>query len=248
MISNKTSFQKTMMTKNNETIKCIAFKNSLFQRITANNDYLKNKYDKDERLISHKNTLFILDWDDTLFPTSWSNANNIDLIDPNAALSFVNIFKLLDETIFIFLTNIQQCGKVIIITNATKQWVNVSSIVIPKSNEIIKNLSIISARDDYIGITTNVNEWKIYAFKQFITKEFRYKSLMNVISIGDGIYERDALMKLYHLYPNKIKYLKSIKYKTSPSLNNLIEQLDTVNNAIIDIFKTYSQICKIFTE
>ena len=31
--------------------------------------------------ISNNSTLIILDWDDTLFPTSWVNKNNIEIID-----------------------------------------------------------------------------------------------------------------------------------------------------------------------
>ena len=31
--------------------------------------------------INNKSTLIILDWDDTLFPTSWVNKNNIEIMN-----------------------------------------------------------------------------------------------------------------------------------------------------------------------
>ena len=42
---------------------------------------------------SRKKTLIILDWDDTLFPTSWVLENKIDLTDPAIRAKYYKDFK-----------------------------------------------------------------------------------------------------------------------------------------------------------
>ena len=45
---------------------------AIFKKLNKRNKILKQKFKKAKKSkISKKNTLFIFDWDDTLFPTSW---------------------------------------------------------------------------------------------------------------------------------------------------------------------------------
>ena len=46
------------------------------------------------------NTVIVLDWDDTLFPTSWVINNKIDLTDPNNRIIYYKFFNKLDNILY----------------------------------------------------------------------------------------------------------------------------------------------------
>ena len=87
-------------------------------------------------------TLIILDWDDTLFPTSWATKNDIDLTDPDTQNKYIVSFSKLDLLLHKLLTNFLNCGTVIIVTNATLGWVLISSNILPSTQELIKSIKV----------------------------------------------------------------------------------------------------------
>ena len=99
--------------------------------------------------ITKRETLIILDWDDTLFPSSWVIKNNLDIADPSTRIVFNDEFKELDDIVYNLLYTMKKLGKVIIITNAMPEWVSLSSSLLRKTNSIMKDISIISSRKDY---------------------------------------------------------------------------------------------------
>src|SRR2546423_12365702 len=56
-----------------------------------------NQYNQKDLKIDPGNTLIIIDWDDTLYPTSWSVDNSIDLTDPKSRYKYIKHFELLDD-------------------------------------------------------------------------------------------------------------------------------------------------------
>ena len=84
------------------------------------------------------NTVIVLDWDDTLFPTSWVINNKIDLTDPNNRIIYYKFFNKLDNILYDLLSNMLTCGKVIIITNAMIKWIELSSSVLSKTQDLLK--------------------------------------------------------------------------------------------------------------
>ena len=104
---------------------------NLLHKLTINNNILKQKYKNIDSSISKENTLFILDWDDTLFPTSNTVKQGISLSNNNTRNGLAEHYKELDRMISVFLKHILKYGKVLIITNATKEWISLSSSVIP---------------------------------------------------------------------------------------------------------------------
>lgn len=186
--------------------------------------------------ISKHRTLFIFDWDDTLFPTNWVMKNGINLNVSSSRDQYTIYFQELDRALSKCLKNAMKLGKVIIVTNALPEWIQLSSVVLPQTYNLLRKVKIISARYKYRKATSNMAQWKIMAFRDIIDVEFENISLTNVISVGDAEYEYQALIALNKEKTKTPKYLKSIKFLRDPTHDILIEQLDILNSAMIEIW------------
>lgn len=117
-----------------------------------------------------KNIIFI-DWDDTLFPTSWINNNKIDCTNKEDINKYKLFFLELDKSITNLLEIITDNNDnvVYIVTNANKKWVELCLLVLPKTSSIIeKDVIIISAKDKYNQKTNSIIDWKILTFKDVV--------------------------------------------------------------------------------
>jgi hypothetical protein len=185
--------------------------------------------------ILKENTLFILDWDDTLFPTNWVIKNNITFQQKNPKLTNIYVwFNKLDKTLSKLLNVLLSMGNVIIITNAMTIWIKISSQFLPLTSRILKHIKVISARDLYESVTSDANIWKIMTFKTEIPKIIK-NDFINVISVGDADYEYNALVNFYNYDKYKNKLLKSIKFVKVPTNEQIIEQISILIDAINDI-------------
>jgi len=165
------------------------------------------------------NTLVILDWDNTLFPTSWfmqKQSNNTEH------------FIELDDTLYKLLTRIQQYANVMIITNAMTEWINTSSSVLPKTRKLLDHIKVISAKENYMKSHKNMMDWKKMAFKNELNPQ-----IINIISIGDAHFEYNALIGLHNKQNNIL--LKSIKFVDEPHHETLIDQLNVLYDVIPSI-------------
>lgn len=187
------------------------------------------------KITKHK-TLFILDWDDTLFPTNWVMRNNINLITSSTRDQYIIYFEELDRALSKLLKTTLNLGKVIIVTNALPDWINMSSIVLPHTYNLLRKVKVVSARGIYKQESPVMMDWKIMAFRDIIDKEFSDLSLMNVISVGDAEYEYQALIALNKRNLGIKKYLKSIRFMKDPTHDILIDQLGVLNDAISEIW------------
>jgi hypothetical protein len=221
-------------------------KQILLHKLTIMNSELKKKHKGIETDITPDNTLFILDWDDTLFPTSWVTKNNVDIVNNESRDRYIEHFKTLDRALSSFLKNIKKYGKVIIITNAMKEWVKISSIVLPHTYHVLKNISIVSARSLFSDQTKEVMEWKKRTFQLIIDKEFENKKTMNVFSVGDAEYEHNALVALTQSNFDKIKYLKSFRLIKDPGYEELVEEITMLDVYIHKFVGLHKQLCKTF--
>lgn len=164
-------------------------------------------------------TLAIIDWDNTLFPTSWYIFNKIQL-------KRNNIFDELDTHIVNFLSSLNCI--IFIVTNAMMKWIDSSLLVLPKTAAFInKKIPIISAKESYSSITNNQYEWKKYAFKDIIKK---VNNLKHVISIGDAEYEYNALVELQKHTTNV--YLKTIRLIQNPDIRIVLDQLKVLMQSV----------------
>jgi hypothetical protein len=171
--------------------------------------------------------IIILDWDDTLFPTTWVNMNKFKLQKNN-----IDIFKNLDNLLLTLFNNLNKLGDIIIITNAMIIWINTCLKVLPKTKVVLKkfNIKIKSAREEYRNQTPDPTQWKIESFKKNINKKYT-----NIISVGDSLSEYKALVDLYKKNDKKDKLYKTIKFiNNCRTCNNIIikDQVDILNKNI----------------
>ena len=162
--------------------------------------------------------LIILDWDDTLFPTSWIMKSGINIYHNSNKINMIEILRPLDDVLRSFLKKVLSFGEVNIITNALTEWVNFCSTLLPKTKPILKKIKVISARDKYQVIFPQIATfWKLFAFNDVSSKEKKHQ----IISIGDDISEYLALIHLNC----KHKILKAIRLLGSPDYRQLLDQL-----------------------
>lgn len=191
---------------------------------------------------SRSKTLILIDWDDTLFPTTWVGKNKIDVATKLLTNRLHNFFSKLDVLLYKLLQNLSKCGKVIIVTNASKKWVDISARILPFTKNLIdKRIIVLSARDLYKWrYPSDMYKWKQLVFKNLVTGHIKRKQNINhVISIGDADYEHQALIKLNDkkLFSGQTNrhILKSVKLIKYPSLELLLDQLILLNKSIINI-------------
>lgn len=203
--------------------------------IIKHSAFWNNKHNKHKKNCKFR-TLIILDWDDTLFPTSWLVKNSINLSDQNMQNKYLVFFSKLDVILYKLLTNLLKHGKVIIVTNAMKKWVYASSKILPSTHDLIQeNIKVISARDLHQHNYPNDNFlWKKLVFKQLSVEYFNNKNnyIQNIVSVGDAEYEYMALISLHDSCLPVTRFLKSIRFLSMPSYDTIIDQLEVLNKSV----------------
>lgn len=173
------------------------------------------------------NSIIIYDWDDTLLPTSFLTPNGV--FDENMILPESDKEKLLkiEQSVFLLLTESIEKGNVYIITNAGKGWVEYSANrFYPSIVALLPKIEIISARGEYEKLYPgNSRQWKIQAFLNLL-KNVNIKLVTNIICIGDSLFEMEAGRILASKFTEA--FIKTIKFREAPKLDELIKQLKLV--------------------
>ena len=173
------------------------------------------------------NSIIIFDWDDTLLPTSFLTPEGV--FNENINLSDVEKEKILklEQAVFKLLTEAVEKGNVYIITNAGNGWVEYSANKFyPSIIPILEKIKIISARGEYEKIFPgNSRQWKIEAFLN-LQKNLNIKLVTNIICIGDSLFEMEAGRILASKFTEA--FVKTIKFREAPKLDELIKQLTLV--------------------
>lgn len=198
-------------------------------------------YNKKNLHIDSDNTMIIIDWDDTLYPTTWIVDNNIDLTDPKSRYKYMKHFEHLDDHLSAVLHHMKTLGEVIIITNALPAWIDLSVSVLPKTKQCLVDIDIISARSRYQE-HTKMADWKKHTFMDELKKRLKKQNYHNILSLGDAEFEHNALVNLYGLESMPHKYLKSIKFIKSSDYTILMEQIKMIHKHIELICKMPRQI------
>lgn len=195
--------------------------------------------------------IFIIDWDDTLYPTTWVNINSIAVTKLSLLQEYRIYFLELDKTISTLLESLNKMGDIWIVTNANINWIKSCLMGLELTRKIIisNKIRIVSARDSYSLNTSSPTEWKILTFQDImediikkINKKIKPNTYVNIISIGDAMYEYMALINLDNFiktyfiksssnYPNiKFKYLlKNIKFIEKPNFDCIIDQMNVLD-------------------
>lgn len=109
-----------------------------------------------------------------------------------------------------------------IVTNAAQGWVELSAKrFLPQVNAELKDIEIISARTRYEKLyPRNYQKWKVEAFME-TKKQMDSDAITNIIALGDNVFEIEAAYILGASFKNA--FIKTVKFRTSPSTNELIK-------------------------
>ena len=182
------------------------------------------------------NSIFIFDWDDTLFFTTHLNPNKNPSLFNESKID-KKIKKSIEYYVKEILNKALNNGTVLIITNSSEGWVEYCIFsyyrnLIP----LLNKLNIISARTlyekEYPGEPL---KWKIKAFID-LKEKFNFEKclLINIICIGDDNYEKIAAKKLAENFENCL--IKTIKLREEPKLIELIKQLILINEQLLRVY------------
>ena len=173
------------------------------------------------------NSIIIFDWDDTLLPTSFLSPGGYFNYDIKLSKDDKNKLSKIENEVLNLLNNAINKGDTYIITNAEKGWVELSAFKFyPKIKNILPKIKIISARDKYSKIFPgDLKKWKIEAFLNLM-KYINVKLVTNIICIGDSFFEIEA----GKIFASKFReaFIKTIKFKEIPKLDDLLKQLKLV--------------------
>jgi len=199
-------------------------------------------------------TIIVFDWDDTLCPSHYIRVNRPALHyfqpcpnDVKYKVPLEQLSKLTIRTLRVAC----EVGKVIILTNAQPQWVEISCRnFLPGVWDVIRELDIdiIYAREGFEndlaisqaagqGYNYNLNIpqlWKEKAMKEHITKfytKYERQSWKNVISIGDQHCEHNAAKLASANRPSQRKAcrVKTLKLLEEPPIEDLIAELQVIH-------------------
>ena len=194
---------------------------------------------KKEKII---NNLFFFDWDDTLLCTSYLQPTGA-LIDMEINKRDKDIISDLDSLVSKLLLKAMNIGIVFIVTNGAPGWVELSSTKFyPKTAKILQKIKLVSARGlcerKYPG---DMRQWKRVAFKFALDTlhDINKNIVTNIICLGDSNIEMEASYYLKECFPNA--YLKTIKFKESPTHIELQKELKIINIQVDSIINNYNK-------
>ena len=202
-------------------------------------------------IVNKLETIYLVDWDDTMFPTFYCNKNNINLKKSSNIDNYKLFFIELDKSILNIMEKLKSSGTIYIITNASIVWIKNCLEILPKTKKYImnNNIRIISARDMYSKLNDSPLKWKIFTFQNVIDivmNNNNKKNILNIISIGDATYEYYGLLNLDDYLQKKHKHnnylLKSVKFIDKPSFEQIIDQLDVLLKNIDSIGNKFNYV------
>lgn len=183
------------------------------------------------------NSIIILDWDDTLLPTSFLSPGGIFNLDIKLSKNDSEKLAKIEKEVSNLLNSAIEKGEVFIITNADKGWVEFSaSKFYPSIIGILSKIKIISAREEYGNVFPGDSaKWKIQTFLD-LQKYINLNLITNLLCFGDSIIE----IKAGKILASKFReaFIKTIKFKEAPKLDDLFKQLNLVNQQFNFIYSS----------
>jgi hypothetical protein len=179
---------------------------------------------------SEEDTVFIFDWDDTVLPSTWVQSQGLRLDDscevtPEQWDQLQEVAANARETIMAA----KRHGHVVLVTNAERGWIELSCAkFMPSLACALENVRLISARTTYESDdVANPLDWKVLAFENEIRRIYADRAVepnrrKNVLSLGDSLHEREALMRVTSQLPNCRS--KSLKFVERPDISQIVKQ------------------------
>jgi hypothetical protein len=195
--------------------------------LSSNNEKPIHRSNYNYKTSKGKETIFIIDWDDTLMCTTFISRKVSGLSDDEQYI-VSNLGKVVSN----FLKECNKYGKIIIMTNSSKEWIKKTTTEYLKiSHESFDNIAIISTRDRYLKKGIEKKKWKELALDDLIAK---YKEkIQNLICVSDSEKDIDVFKNLST--KNKEINISTIKFKTKPSPLIMIKEIKYLNDMMDEI-------------
>ena len=194
---------------------------------------------------SNSSILFLIDWDDTVFPTHFLRCANLlsgtiqEMVGrPLPALSpgISAGLRALEAATTALISRASGLGKVVFVTNSSSHWIPFTARkFFPQLADLLEDFECHSARPAAVeaalaareGVTyvpSMGTEWKKTTFRRLAG------NFENFVSIGDGLAERCAVLALA---PRKSA--KAVRFDPQPSLELMIDQILVLTACLADI-------------
>jgi len=183
---------------------------------------------------TYSETFFVFDYDDTILPSSWINRQGLRLDagscpTPQQMAALGEVAALTARTLRLA----RQRGTVIFVTNGERGWIELScQKFMPTLAPLLETVKMVSARTAYEGPSApSPLDWKLCAFEDELARHFGQDLLdpsarKNVLSIGDGSHEREALLMTTRELPNC--FPKSLKFVERPDISQILKQHELI--------------------
>ena len=167
-------------------------------------------------------TLLLIDWDDTLLPTSWLVEQNMLGEGPLTLEADIILTESAVRVLSLLETSLAQ-GSVIIVTNSQTGWVeSTCARYLPLCLPLINSLTVMSARSTFESTTTDPVLWKSMAFQQL------KRGYTNIVSIGDSDCEHQAAETL----KSALVTVKTLRLTPLPTIHRFQRQLTQVRDIL----------------
>lgn len=207
-----------------------------FEGVVSEDDTVVPRFSANE-------TLFILDWDDTLLPTSWIEAQGLRVGGGAPILAEQSKhLEILAERASQTLRLAKAYGTVVVVTNAEQGWIELScQKFMPSLWGALEDVKLLSARShfEHQGVA-QPSVWKLLAFRDEIEPFFGpgcgshdATPQRNIISIGDSLHEREALIRVTDRFPNS--WAKAMKLMEKPSAEEFLREHAVLCGVLGDI-------------
>jgi len=146
--------------------------------------------------IRAEDTIILLDYDDTLLPSSWLALHQLGLNTPDEVVAeHVEELRVIEACAAKLLTKAIELGDVHLVTNAEEGWIQYTvEKFMPALLPLLPHMTLISARTTFERFSpTSPRTWKIMAFRQQVNQSVAATSSCSCENFRDTDYNVDTI-------------------------------------------------------
>jgi hypothetical protein len=186
---------------------------------------------------SKEETLFLVDWDDTLLPTTYLAGHNLREDTEVIPVHFTEELASYSEVVAETIRQMRERGRVVIVTNAETGWIDMTCAkFLPALQSVLNEVEAVSARSMFepLGFQSP-SQWKEQMFAEKIAQHFGVspnRARWNVVSMGDASHEREAIHKVSRTTGC---LAKSLKFMERPDVVHLRQEHELIQSYLHQI-------------